>query len=90
VKSLWREHRDVEGKRRKSKKKWGRGEGERGGVCTSGIEGKERRKKRNKGERRVLYEREKKYSAKKKREKKKGEMDEGGGGATWVKEMEGG
>jgi hypothetical protein len=39
--------RDVEGKRRKSKKKWGEG----GGACTSGVEGKERRRKREMGER---------------------------------------
>ena len=53
--------------------------GEGGGVSTSGVEGKERRKKEKWGrERRALYEREKK-------------RDEGGVG-WWVrvKEMEGG
>ena len=53
--------------------------GEGGGACTSGVKGKERRKKEKWGkERRALYEREKK-------------RDEGGVG-WWVqvKEMEGG
>ena len=55
--------RDVEGKRRKSKKKWGRGEA----PIQVGLRGKKEDKKEKWGrERRALYEREKK-------------RDEGGG-----------
>jgi hypothetical protein len=41
VRSLWKEHRDVKGKRKKNEREIGEG----GGVCTGGIKGKERRKR---------------------------------------------
>ena len=42
----------MKGKERKRKEKWREG----GGVCTSGVEGKGRRKREMGGEGRVLYE----------------------------------
>ena len=77
----------MKGKERKRKEKWREG----GGVCTSGVEGKGRRKREMGGEGRVLYEGLKgKGEEERERGSRKDEMDEDVRGWVWVKEMDAG